>query len=68
MKVGAREGDHQLGKSTKALTDQRHPIDDITFIKFITSALNPLYLLLHVSRVILMVTVKVILSIITHQQ
>ena len=38
MKVGTQQGDLQLGKSTKALTDQGHPIiDDITFI---VSALN----------------------------
>ena len=38
MKVGTRQGHHQLGKRTKALTDQGHPIDNITFITFITSA------------------------------
>ena len=65
MKVGTRQGDHQLGKSTKALTDQGHPIDDITFITFIVSALNSPYLLLHFS-LILMMTVKVTLSIIIY--
>ena len=67
MKLGTRQGDHQLGKRTKALTDQGYPIDDITFITFIASALNPPYLLLHLS-LILMMTVKVTLSIITQQQ
>ena len=68
MKVGStQQGDHKLGKSTKALTDQSHPIDDITFITFIVSALNPPYLLLHLS-LILMMAVKVTLFIITHQQ
>ena len=67
MKVGTRQSDHQLGKSKKALTDQGHPTDDITFITFIVSALNPPYLLLHLS-LILMMTVKVTLSIITQQQ
>ena len=39
MKVGTQQGDHQLGKSKKALTDQGHPsIDNIAFI---VSALNP---------------------------
>ena len=42
MKVGTQEGDHQLGKGTKAFNDPGHPIDDITFI---VSALNPPYLL-----------------------
>ena len=64
MKVGTQQGNHQLRKSTKALTNQGHPIDDITFI---VTALNPPYLLLHLS-LILMMTVKVTLSLITHQQ
>ena len=67
MKVGTGHGDHRLGKSTKALTDQGHPIDDIAFISFIVSALNLPYLLLHLSLT-LMMTVKVTLSIITQQQ
>ena len=38
-KVATQQGDHQLGKSKKALTDQGHPsIDNIAFI---VSALNP---------------------------
>ena len=40
MKVGTQQGNHQLGKSTKALTNQGHRIDDITFITFIISALD----------------------------
>ena len=64
MKVGTQQGDHQLEKSTKALTDQGHPsIDDIAFI---VSALNLPYLLLHLSLILIM-AVKVTLFIITHQ-
>ena len=50
MKVGTQQGDHQLGESAKALTNQGHPIDDITFV----SALNPPYLLLHLSLILMM--------------
>ena len=67
MKVGTQQGDHQLGKSKKALTDQGHPIDNIIFITFIVSAMNSAYLLLHLS-LILMMAVKVTLFIITYQQ
>ena len=63
MKVPIQQDNHQLGKRTKALTDQGYPsIDDITFI---VSALNPPYLLLDLS-LILMMAVKVTLFIITH--
>ena len=51
MKVGTQQGNHQLGKSTKVLTDQGHPIDNITFI---VSTLNPPYLLLHLSLILMM--------------
>ena len=49
MNVGIQQDDHQLGKSTKALSNQGYSIDDITFITFIVSTLNPPYLLLRLS-------------------
>ena len=53
MKVGFQRGNHHLGKSTKALTDQGHP--SIHNITFIINALNPPYLLLHLSLIMIMV-------------
>ena len=68
MKVSIQLGDHHLGKSTKALTNQGDTTDDIKFITFIVaSALNPPYLLLHFI-LILMMAVKVTLFVITPQQ
>ena len=55
MKVGTEQGNYQLEKDTKVLSNQGHPIDHITFI---ISVLNPSYLLLHLS-LILMMAVKV---------
>ena len=49
MNVGIQRDDQQLGKSTKNLSNQGYPIDDITFITFIVSTLNPPYLLLRLS-------------------
>ena len=66
MKEGTQQGFLQLGESAKALNDQGHPIDDITFITFIVGALQPPHLLLHLS-LISMMAVKVTLFIITHQ-
>ena len=64
MKVGTQPGDHQSGTGTKAYTDQAHSIDNI---KMIVSALNSPYLFLHLN-LILMIAVKLIFFIITHQQ
>ena len=64
MNVGSQGGNHQSGTSAKPFTNQGHPIESMTFI---VSALNPPYLLLHLSLIFIM-TVKVTLFIITHQQ
>lgn len=64
MKVGSQGGNHQSGTSAKAFTNQGHPIEGMTFV---VSALNPPYLLLYLSMILIM-TVKVTFFIITHQQ
>ena len=51
MKVGTEQGNYQLEKDTKVLSGQGYPIDDITFI---ISVLNPSYLLLHLSLILMM--------------
>ena len=56
-KVGSQHGDHRSHTDTKALTDQGHSIDDT---KTIVSTPNLLYLLLHLSLILIM-AVKVTL-------
>ena len=64
MKVGTQQGNNQSNTVRKSLTDQGHPIDDIAII---VSTLNPPYLLLHLSLVLLM-EMKMTLLITTHQE
>ena len=66
MTVDTQQGDHQLGKSTKALTDQGHPIET-SHSSHSSSALG----IPHISYcicLILMMAVKVTIFIKTHQQ